>query len=229
MLLTFLTHSLQVNELKKLKAFDLSYFRDKNYFGDNNINYLVFEVSLQYLNFYDDSFYKPVLSWNSKGVSKEIIKAPRSNNNILSPTTENTCDHQKIKLKFNGGCLIQDQITYTPQTIVNIYIVHEITKKNYISDYPTLENCLFASVKLTKNPDIGKYKYSGYGIGFVRKGEFSFGNGFGQNVIIFEADMSSPVHVINKTRNILVLGKDFMQGLDHTTISAEKLYFNQFY
>ena len=88
---------------------------------------------------------------------------------MLSPTTENTLDHQKIKLKINGSCLVQDQITYTPQTIVNIYIVYEITKKNNISDYPTRVNCLFGSVKLTKNPDIGKYKYSGYGIGFDRK------------------------------------------------------------
>ena len=60
----------------------------------------MFEVSLKYLNFYDDSFYKPVLSWNSKGVSKEIIKAPRSSNHILSPTTENTLNHQKIKLNL---------------------------------------------------------------------------------------------------------------------------------
>ena len=151
---------------------------------------------------------------------KEIIKAPRSNNNILSPTTENTLDYQKIKLEFNGSCLIQDQITYTPQTIVNIYIVYEITKKNYINDYPTLENFLFGSVKLTKNPDIDKYKYSRYGIGFDRKGEFSFGNGFGQNVIIFGADMSIFVYANNKTRNILVRGKYFTQGLDHTTIYA---------
>ena len=191
-------HLLVKNELKKLKAFYLSYFRGKNYFGDNNINYLVFEVSLQYLNFYDDSFYKPVPSWNSKGVSKETIKAPRSNNNILSPTAESTFDHQKMKRKFNGSCLIQDKITYTPQTIVNIYIVYETTKNNYISDYASLENCLFGSVKLTKNPDIDKYKYSGYGIGFDRKGEFSFSNGFGQNIIIFGADMSSSVMLITK-------------------------------
>ena len=210
--------------LKKLKEFDLSYLRGENYFGDNNINYLVFEVSLKYLNFYDDSFYKPVLSWNSKGVSKEIIKVPRSNNNILSPTTENTLDHQKLKLKFNGSCLVQDQITYTPQTKVNIYIVYEKTKKNSITDYPTLENCLFGSVKLTKNPDIDKYKYSGHGIGFDRKGEFPFGNEFGQNVIIFGADMSSSIHSTNKTKNILVLDKDFVQGIDDTTIYAEKLY-----
>ena len=144
-------------------------------------------------------------------MSEEIIKTPRSNNNLLSPTTENSLSNQKIKLKFNGSCLVQDQITYTPQTIVNIYIVYEITKKNNISDYPTLENCLSGCVKLTKNPDIDKYKYSGYGIGFDRKGKFSFGNGFGQNVIIFGADMGSSVHANNKTKNILVLGKDFVQ------------------
>ena len=213
-------HLLVENELKKLKTFDLSYFKGENYFGDNNVNYLVFEVSLKYLNFYDDSFHKPLLSWNSKGVSKGVIKVPRPR----SPTTENTLPYQKIKLKFNGSCLIQDQIIYTPQTTVNIYIVYEITKNNYISDYPALENCLFGSVKLTKNRDIDKYKYSGYGIGFDRKGEFLFDNGFGQNVITFGADMSSSVHVSNKTKNILVLGKDFTQGLDRIAIYAEKVY-----
>ena len=83
---------------------------------------------------------------------------------------------------------------------------------------------MFDSVKLTKNPDIDKYKYSGYVIRFDRRGEFSFGDGFGQNVIIFGEDMSSSVHANNKRRNILVLGKDFTQGLDNTTIYAEKLY-----
>ena len=36
--------------------------------------------------------------------------------------------------------------------------------------------------------------------------------------------MGSSVHANNKTKNILVLGKDFMQGLGNTTIYAEKLY-----
>ena len=36
--------------------------------------------------------------------------------------------------------------------------------------------------------------------------------------------MSSSIHSTNKTKNILVLGKDFVQGLDNTTIYAEKLY-----
>ena len=36
--------------------------------------------------------------------------------------------------------------------------------------------------------------------------------------------MSSSVHANNKTKNILVLGKDFTQGLYNTTIYAEKIY-----
>ena len=56
---------------------------------------------------------------------------------------------------------------------------------------PTLKNCLFGAVTLTKNADIDKYGYSDYGIGFDRRGSFSFpGDGFGQNVLIFGVDMS---------------------------------------
>ena len=43
-------------------------------------------------------------------------------------------------------------------------------------------------------------------------------------VKIFGTNMSSSVHVNNKTKNILVLGKDFVQGLGNTIIYAGKLY-----
>ena len=36
--------------------------------------------------------------------------------------------------------------------------------------------------------------------------------------------MSSSVHANNKTKNILVLSKDFIKGLGNTTSYAEKLY-----
>ena len=55
---------------------------------------------------------------------------------------------------------------------------------------------MFGAVKLTKNIDIDEYKYSGYGIGFDRKGTFSIGNGFGRNYIIFGVEMSSSVYVV---------------------------------
>ena len=49
--------------------------------------------------------------------------------------------------------------------------------------------------------DIDKYGYSGYGIGFDRRSAFSFpGDEFGQNVLIFGADMSSSAHIDNKKK-----------------------------
>ena len=63
--------------------------------------------------------------------------------------------------------------TYTHDTIVNIYIVYEINKKdNTTSSDPTLENCLFGAVTLTKNVEIDKYGYSGYRNGFDGRGSF---------------------------------------------------------
>ena len=82
---------------------------------------------------------------------------------------------------------------------------------------------MFGAVSLTKHADIVQYKYSGYDIGF-EGGEFSFGNGFGRNCIIFGVDVSSSVHVDDKKRDILILGEGPAQGLDGTTSTAEKLY-----
>ena len=97
---------------------------------------------------------------------------------------------------------------HTHGTIVNIYIFYELSTSSCYSDNPTLENCLFGAVTLTKNDDIDKYGYSGYGIGFDRKSSFSFPSGeFGQNVIIFGVEMSSSAHVDNKKKDILILRK----------------------
>ena len=93
-----------------------------------------------------------------------------------------------------------------------------------ISD-PTIKNCLFGAFTLTKNTDIDKYRYSGYGIGFDRRSSFSFpGGGFGQNIIIFGADMNSSSHVDNKKKDILILGKGPTQGLGEHSLTAEKMY-----
>ena len=156
-------------------------------------------------------------------MSDERINSIFASDHIFTP--ELTHYGTKTRAKFNGSCLKQDKAMYSHGTIVNIYIVYKINKNYNISSYPTLENCLFAAASLTKNVDIDQYKYSGYGIGFNRKGEFSFGSsGFGRNVIIFGADMSTSVHANNRTENILVFRKYSIQGLDNTTIFAEKLY-----
>ena len=62
-------------------------------------------------------------------------------------------------------------------------------------------HCLFGAVTLTKNSDIEKYGYSGYRIGFDRRGSFSFpGGGYVQNVLIFGVDLSFAAHIDNKKK-----------------------------
>ena len=46
---------------------------------------------------------------------------------------------------------------------------------------------------------------------------------FGQKVIIFGVDVSSSVHVDNKKKYILILGRGPTQGLEHK-LTSEKMY-----
>ena len=155
-------------------------------------------------------------------MSGERINSITASN--YSITLELSIYGTKTRVGFSGSCLKQNKATYNHGTIVNIYSVYEIRKNYFISRYPTLENCLFRAVSLTKNIDIYQYKYSGYGIGCSRKREFSFGNRYGRNVNAFGVDLTNSSHANNKTNNILVLSKDFTQGINGTTTYAKKLH-----
>ena len=146
-----------------------------------------------------------VSSWKSKGLSAESIKPPTTSDNILA--AELSYYGTKTRVKFTGSCLKQPKISYTHGKVVNIYIVYELgASSSHVNDH-TLKNCLFGAVTLTKHADIDKYGYSGYGIGFDRT-SFSFpGGGFGQNILIFGADMSFSAHIDVKKKDTLVLGK----------------------
>ena len=87
-----------------------------------------------------------------------------------------------------------------------------------------MTNTLFRAIKLTKNTDIDKYKYSGYRIGFDGQGSYSTGDEIGRNVIIFGVDMSSSTNLDNKGKDILIFGKGPTQGLGEHSLSAEKMY-----
>ena len=52
--------------------------------------------------------------------------------------------------------------------VINLYISYTLTPwlRNLNKDLK-LNSCLFGFLKLTKNADLDKYKYSGHGIGFV--------------------------------------------------------------
>ena len=132
-----------------------------------------------------------VLSWQSKGISNESIKPPATSNN---DNPKLSYYGTKTRVQFIRSYLKQPNFTFTYKKVVNIYIVYELGASSSNFNDPTLRNCLFGAVTLTKNVDIDKYRYSGYGIRFDRRGRFSFpGGGFGQNVVIFEADMNSSI------------------------------------
>ena len=71
---------------------------------------------------------------------------------------------------------------------------------------------------------------SGYVIEFDKHGSFSLfdSSGFGKSATIFGADMSLSVHIDNKKKDILILGKGSKHGLGETTLTAEKEYWINF-
>ena len=217
-------HLLVENELNKLKTFDFGYFIGKRHFEeDGTQNYLVFQPIYRYFKTFSITKYLEYVSeWKSKGLSNESFKAISTSDSSLNPTL--SYYRTKIIEKFTRDCLKQTKITYTHGKVVNIYIVYELGASGSNNSDPTLKNCLFGAVTLTKNADIDKYGYSGYEIGFDRRGSFSFpSGGFGQNLIIVGADMSSSAHFDNKKKDILVLGIGTTQGLEHA-LTAEKMF-----
>ena len=88
---------------------------------------------------------------------------------------------------------------------------------------------MFGALKITKNVNTSRYKYEGYGICFDGESSFSFGNRIdAKNVIIFGVNTSNSSHSTNKTQDIYVLRKDFVQGINNTTIYAENIYKTDF-
>ena len=98
----------------------------------------------------------------------------------------------------------EDKITFNHGKIVNIYTVYEL-KKFYSKTSPLLLNCLFGAVSLTKNADIDKCRYGGYGIGFDKGGFYLLPSG-------------------RFARIVIILGKGPMQGLGEHSLTAEKMY-----
>ena len=115
-------------------------------------------------------------------MSNGSFEVVSTSDNTLTPSVNYYGD--KVKLRFTGSVLQQRKVTYSHIKVVNLYVVYEITNFHGIGSNPTLTNELFGAVKLTKNADIDKYRYSGYKIGFD-KGFYSHHSGrTGKNVTI---------------------------------------------
>ena len=113
-------HLLVENELNKLRTFDSSYFRCKNYFDeDGTQNYYIFQPISKYLKVADVNDINYILSWKSRGLNDIKIKSVKTTNYFLNPRMS------KIRIKFNGSFLNRFPPTILHGDIVNIYIVYE--------------------------------------------------------------------------------------------------------
>ena len=103
-------------------------------------------------------------------MSEESIENITKSDSNFAPTF---VDHHVLpEINFNGHCLIKNNISIL-EKVINLYTSYILGSqlRNLNTDF-TLGNCLFGSVKLTKNADLDKYKYTGYGIGFDSCSEF---------------------------------------------------------
>ena len=105
--------------------------------------------------------------------------------------------------------------------ILSLYIVYEFNTwlPNPANSF-ALKNCLFDTVKLTRNANKSKLTYNSGRITFDGEGFWSFGNDSTRNVVIFGIDNSLSSHVDNRKNNFLGSGEGSTQGINDGT--AEK-------
>ena len=113
----------RTNKTTKLEAFDSSYYHEKSHTEDDRTqNYLVFHLMQRYFKKVSSS--QHILSWKSKGLSDESINTPCTCDNSFSPGLSYVGN--KVRLKFHGNCIKQDEILFNHEKITNIYIFYEI-------------------------------------------------------------------------------------------------------
>ena len=91
-------HLLVENELKKLKAFDLGYFKGKRHFVEDGAqHYLVFQPVVRYFTLNSNWITK----WKSKDLPNESLEVVSQTDNTLTPSVNYYGD--KVKLRFTGS------------------------------------------------------------------------------------------------------------------------------
>ena len=110
-------------------------------------------------------------TWKSKGRPNKYLNAVGTLGDVVLSKPI-----KPIHVIFKGKCtqVQNDNDIVAGGPIVNIYIVHKTPPKTISSNF-VFKNCLFGAIKTTNitNSDTDKWKYSGYGIGFDSKGEFT--------------------------------------------------------
>ena len=100
-------HLIIENELKKIEALDLSYYRGKSNFEDDGTqNQLKLQRMQRYFKLASNNS-SLVSSWKSKGLSNKSIKAPITPNKILNPSQDYV--GTKARVGFSRNFLKQEK------------------------------------------------------------------------------------------------------------------------
>ena len=145
----------------------------------------------------------------------------------------------RMHVHLSGNHFQQNRVIIPNNDIViNIYIVYKLDEIASTRDTSfTIQDALFGDMQITKNAtDNSKNNYKGYGICFDERSQFGHAitesgvtyTSNGRNVLIFGADMSFSVHATNKVKHIYLMGDGRTQGINDTTIYAEKKCFRNF-
>ena len=141
--------------LNSLTTKDYNFFSGRIYFTSNDVsqNTFVYQPTLDTLEL-------------KKKIKVLIIYTPFWDSIKLSG--------YRVGIKFDEHPLAVEQNNYVSK-IVNVYIVcdSDVWPKILLRNF-TIKNGLFGATNIVKNSDKEMYGYSGYGIAFDRKGEWSF-------------------------------------------------------
>ena len=187
---------------------------------------------------------KKISKWESTGIfnssdyySMNVIENTKKEMPILK-------NDERMYVYLQGNHFQQNNVLTSNndhvinKNVVNIYIVYKLDPLASSRDKSfTIQNALFGAMQITKNAtDNDKNNYKGYGICFDERSEFGHTvteGGFthttdSKKVLIFGADMSFSVHATNSANHIYLMGTGLTQGINDTTIYAEKNFYRNF-
>ena len=217
---------------------ELSIFR--GFFLYLQKNHLVYECKVGSFIFNN----KKISKWESASIfnssdyySMNYIKDTKNETPILK-------NDERMYVYLKGSHFQQNNILTSNNdhavntNVINIYCVYKLDAIVSSRDKSfTIQNALFGAMQFTKNAtDNSKNNYKGYGIYFDERSEFGHTiteGGFdhttdARNVLIFGADMSFSVHATNSANHIYLMGTGLTQGINDTTIYAEKNFYRYF-
>ena len=204
-------------------------------------NDLVYECEVDSFTFDN----KKILKWKSTGIfnySDYYSMKGIENTKREMPILKND---ERLYVYLQGNHFQQNNVLtlnndhVLNKIVVNIYIVYKLDPLASTRDKSfTIQNALFGTMQITKNATDNdkKSNYKGYGICFDERSQFGHTITEGghahitdaRNVLIFGADMSFSVHATNSANHIYLMGTGLTQGINDTTIYAEKNFYRNF-